>query len=124
MTLTSALLDPESLSSPFCMYGHLSYPVWQHAKHYQNSTAVTLAMFSCNGGEIVAMTAGEAKDPWKDVPLAMSFVYIVPLSLYPLTLLSAGANVNYADPNLPRLWAMKKFSMSLSPFMIAIQSSS
>jgi len=67
-----------------------------------HSTAVTLAMFSVKGGEIVAMTAGEAKDPWRDVPLAMSFVYIVPLSLYPLTLLAAGANVNYADPGLPR----------------------
>lgn len=70
------------------------------------------------------MTAGEAKDPWRDVPLAMSFVYIVPLSLYPLTLLAAGSNVNFADPNLPRLWAMKKGGMSLSPFVIAVQNSS
>jgi amino acid transporter len=80
-------------------------------------------MFSCKGGEIIAMTAGEAKDPWRDIPLTMSFVYIVPLSLYPLTLLSAGANVNYADPNLPRLWARGKAGMALSPFVIAAQSS-
>ncbi|KAF2184605.1 hypothetical protein K469DRAFT_739270 [Zopfia rhizophila CBS 207.26] len=86
-------------------------------------TAATSAMFSCKGGEIVAMTAGNAKHPWKDVPLAMSFVYIVPLSLYPLILLSAGANVNYADPNLPRLWARGKGGMALPPFVIAAQSS-
>ena len=79
-------------------------------------------MFSCKGSEIVAMTAGEAKDPWRDVPLAISFIYIVPLSLYQLTLLSAGSNVNYVDPNLPRLWARKRGGMALSPFVIAAQS--
>lgn len=72
----------------------------------------------------MAMTAGEAKDPWRDVPVAMSFVYIVPLSLYPLMLLSAGANVNYADPNLPRLWAVSDGRTALSPFVIAAQTSS
>ncbi|KAH8589041.1 hypothetical protein B0O99DRAFT_664761 [Bisporella sp. PMI_857] len=66
-------------------------------------TVVTLVIFSCKGGEI------------RDVPLAMSFVYIVPLSLYPLIPLSTGSNVNYADPHLPRLWAKGKGGIALSP---------
>lgn len=86
-------------------------------------TSVTLAMFSCFGGETIAMTAGEAKDAFRDVPVVMSFVYIVPLSLYPLALISAGANVNYADPNLPITWAQGNLSRGLSPFVVAVQTS-
>jgi amino acid permease len=59
-------------------------------------------MFSCFGADLVAMTVGEAKNPWRDVPITMSFVYVVPLSIYPFAMLAAGANVNYADPELPK----------------------
>ncbi|KAL1605164.1 hypothetical protein SLS60_004707 [Paraconiothyrium brasiliense] len=86
-------------------------------------TSVTLAMFSCFGGEAIAMTAGEAKEAFKDVPVVMSFVYIVPLSLYPLALMSAAANVNYADPNLPVIWTQGSGSGGLSPFVVAVQAS-
>jgi amino acid transporter len=86
-------------------------------------TSITLAMFSCFGGETIAMTAGEAKDAFRDVPVVMSFVYIVPLSLYPLTLISAAANVNYADPSLPIMWARGSGSGGLSPFVVAVQTS-
>ncbi|KAL5438880.1 hypothetical protein PMIN05_005597 [Paraphaeosphaeria minitans] len=85
-------------------------------------TSVTLAMFSCFGGETIAMTAGEAKDAFRDVPVVMSFVYIVPLSLYPLVLISAGANVNYADPDLPVMWTQGSGG-GLSPFVVAVQTS-
>jgi amino acid transporter len=54
-------------------------------------------MFSCMGGDYMAVTAGEAKNPYKDVPAAMSFVYLVPLTSYPFAMIAAGANVNYAD---------------------------
>ncbi|PSN74606.1 hypothetical protein BS50DRAFT_19661 [Corynespora cassiicola Philippines] len=87
-------------------------------------TTVTLAMFSCFGGELVAMTAGEAKEPWKDIPIVMSFVYLVPLAMYPFVLMSAGANVNYADPNLPKIWGRSNRFGSNSPFVIAIMGSS
>lgn len=87
------------------------------------STAVTLAMFSCTGGEIVAMTAGEARAPWRDVPLAMSFAYIVPLAAYPFILLAGGANVNFADPSLPKVWSRGTGVGSQSPFVIAAQTS-
>lgn len=82
-----------------------------------------MAMFSCFGADIVAMTAGEAKHPWKDVPLSMSFVYLVPLSIYPFVMLAGGANVNYADPDLQKMWA-KGNGITRSPFVIAAERSS
>lgn len=82
-----------------------------------------MAMFSCTGGEIVAMTAGESKSPWRDVPAAMSFAYLVPLSLYPFIILSGGANVNYADPNLSKIWSTGKVDITQSPYVVAAQTS-
>lgn len=73
---------------------------------------------------MVALTAGESKQPWKDVPVVMSFVYLVPLSLYPLVLLSAASNVNYADPSLSKIWSRGNGVLSQSPFVIAVQESS
>ena len=70
------------------------------------------------------MAEGEARNPWKDVPVVMSFVYLVPLTLYPFILMSGAANINYADPNLPKIWAAGSQTMSLSPFVVALQSSS
>ncbi|KAF1961896.1 hypothetical protein CC80DRAFT_463405 [Byssothecium circinans] len=87
-------------------------------------TAVKFAIFSCFGGEMVTMTAGESREPWRDVPVVMSFVYLVPLSLYPFVLMSAAANVNYADRSLPTIWEAGSDSMTISPFIVAIQSSS
>lgn len=72
---------------------------------------------------MVAMTAGEAKEPWKDVPVVMSFVYVVPLTIYPFVLMSAGANVNYADPSLPTIWGAGSGRIPLSPITTAVQSS-
>ncbi|KAJ4363567.1 hypothetical protein N0V83_009863 [Neocucurbitaria cava] len=86
-------------------------------------TSVTLAMFSCLGADLVAMTAGEAKNPWKDVPITMSFVYLVPLSIYPFAMLAAGANVNYANPKLSQIWA-RGGGATKSPFVIAAEESS
>lgn len=80
-------------------------------------------MFSCFGTDLVAMTAGEAKDPWRDVPVTMSFVYLVPLTIYPFAMLAAGSNVNYANPNLSKIWA-KSRGVTRSPFVIAAEESS
>jgi amino acid permease len=122
MTLTSVsqVLGDDSLG--FCMCYAL-FPTCK-SRLKADSAAVTTAMFSCTGGEMVAMAAGEAKDPWQDIPIVMSFVYLVPLSLYPITMLSAGANINYANPNLPLMWAKVKGRESLSPFVIAVQETS
>ncbi|KAL6174168.1 hypothetical protein ACJQWK_00313 [Exserohilum turcicum] len=86
-------------------------------------TSITLAMFSCFGTDLVAMTAGEAKNPWKDVPVTMSFVYIVPLSIYPFAMLAAGSTVNYANPHLSKIWARGN-GPTRSPFVIAAEESS
>ncbi|KAF1847508.1 uncharacterized protein K460DRAFT_392847 [Cucurbitaria berberidis CBS 394.84] len=86
-------------------------------------TSVTLAIFSCLGADLVAMTAGEARNPWKDIPVTMSFVYLVPLSLYPFAMLAGGANVNYADPSLSKVWARSR-GATKSPFVIAAEESS
>lgn len=69
------------------------------------------------------MTAGEAKHPWKDIPITMSFVYLVPLSLYPFVMFAGGANVNYADPDLPKIWRTPG-GITKSPFIIAAENSS
>lgn len=68
------------------------------------------------------MTAGEAKQPWKDVPATMSFVYLVPLTIYPFAMLAGGANVNYAHPDLPKIWARSETAKSI--FVIAAEESS
>ncbi len=86
-------------------------------------TSITLAMFSCLGADLVAMTAGEAKNPWKDVPVTMSFVYLVPLAMYPFVMFSVGANLNYADPNLAQNW-IRANGATVSPFVIAAEQSS
>ncbi|KAF1935599.1 hypothetical protein EJ02DRAFT_484259 [Clathrospora elynae] len=85
-------------------------------------TSITLAMFSF-GTDLVAMTAGEAKDPWRDVPATMTFVYIVPIVMYPFAMFAAGANVNYADPKLSQGWT-KGNGPPRSPFVIAAEASS
>lgn len=80
-------------------------------------------MFSCFGSDLVAMTAGEAKNPWKDVPVTISFVYLVPLSIYPFAMLAAGSNVNYANPQLAKIWARGE-GATRSAFVIAAEESS
>lgn len=69
------------------------------------------------------MTAGEAKRPWRDVPITMSFVYLVPLMIYPFAMLAGGANVNYADPNLSKIWSRGN-AATKSIFVIAAEESS
>ncbi|CAN9423801.1 unnamed protein product [Alternaria alternata] len=82
-------------------------------------TSITLAMFSY-GTDLVAMTAGEAKNPWKDVPATMTFVYVIPVIMYPFAMFAAGSNVNYRDRDLSQLWT-KGSGPTRSPFVIAAE---
>lgn len=84
--------------------------------------SVTIAIFACMGGDQVIMTAGEAADPWNDLPAVTSFVYLIPLSLYPIATFTAGANVNYGAPDLSHPWG--RTNTSLSPFIIAVRTTS
>lgn len=85
-------------------------------------TSVTLAMFACMGGDIVVVTAGEAKRPRKDLPPATRFMYWVPLSLYFFASLCVGFNINFADPDLFRAYSLSNTNTSHSPFIIVVKS--
>lgn len=67
------------------------------------------------------MTAGEAKDPWNDLPAVTKLIYTIPLTIYPVLSLLVGFAINYADPHLYRPWAMDNLNGSHSPFIIAIK---
>ena len=56
------------------------------------------------GGDIVIVTAGEAKTPRKDLPPATRFMYLVPIAFNILGSFVLGFNINYADPSLARPW--------------------
>lgn len=84
-------------------------------------TSVTLAMFACIGGDIVVVTAGEARKPRKDLPPATRYMYWVPLGLYFLASLIVGFNINFKDPNLFRAYSLSNTNTSHSPFIIIIK---
>ena len=59
-----------------------------------------MAMFQFMGGEIVLVTAGEAKRPRTDLPVAARYMYLLPVSFYLVAILLVGLNVNYLDPRI------------------------
>lgn len=84
-----------------------------------------LAMFSCMGGDIVIVTAGEAQRPRKDLPAAARFMYLAPLGFYIVASILVGIVVNYGDPQLYHVYASPDPPYNLngthSPFLIALQ---
>ncbi|KAL8939526.1 MAG: hypothetical protein Q9216_003312 [Gyalolechia sp. 2 TL-2023] len=88
-----------------------------------------MAMFQFMGGEITLVTAGEAKRPMRDLPVAARYMYLLPASFYLVAILLLGLNVNYLDPRLyhshlsyvvdPRLEGIQ--TAARSPFVIVIQ---
>ncbi|KAF2803245.1 uncharacterized protein BDZ99DRAFT_453470 [Mytilinidion resinicola] len=85
-------------------------------------TSVTVGMFACMGGDIVVVTAGEARRPRKDLPTATRFMYWVPLGLYFITSLLVGFNINYTDRDLFRMYSLENTNTSHSPFIIVVKS--
>ncbi|KAL8732602.1 MAG: hypothetical protein Q9166_002575 [cf. Caloplaca sp. 2 TL-2023] len=63
-------------------------------------TCTTMAMFQFMGGEIVLVTAGEAKRPMRDLPIAARYMYLLPVSFYLIAILVLGLNINYLDPRI------------------------
>ncbi|KAL8704701.1 MAG: hypothetical protein Q9201_002163 [Fulgogasparrea decipioides] len=63
-------------------------------------TCTTMAMFQFMGGEMVLVTAGEAKRPMRDLPIAARYMYLLPVSFYLVAILLVGLNVNYLDPRI------------------------
>ncbi|KAL8810969.1 MAG: hypothetical protein Q9223_001992, partial [Gallowayella weberi] len=59
-----------------------------------------MAMFQFMGGEMVLVTAGEAKRPMRDLPIAARYMYLLPISFYLVAALFLGLNINYLDPRI------------------------
>ncbi|KAI9776857.1 MAG: Cationic amino acid transporter 2 [Geoglossum umbratile] len=87
-------------------------------------TCITLAMFACTGGDIVIVTAGEAKYPRRDLPPVARFMYLAPIGLYVITALFLGMNINYMNPDLYHPWEKPVPGappISHSPFIIVLK---
>ncbi|KAI4130090.1 MAG: hypothetical protein LQ338_001942 [Usnochroma carphineum] len=92
-------------------------------------TCTTMAMFQFMGGEMVLATAGEARKPMRDLPIAARYMYLLPVSFYLVAILLVGLNVNYLDPRIyhshvsyyldSRLQSYQ--TAARSPFVIAIE---
>jgi yeast amino acid transporter len=57
-------------------------------------------MFQFMGGDMVLMTAAEAKFPRRDLPKAARFMYLLPVGFYLVAIILVGLNINYLDPRL------------------------
>jgi amino acid transporter len=78
---------------------------------------MTQAAFSYIGTEIVAIAAGEAKNPRRNIPKAIKRVYIRILLFYILGTTVIGLLVPSNNPSLN----LKDHDAAASPFVIAIQ---
>ena len=90
-------------------------------------TTITLAMFSCMGGDMVIVAAGEAKFPRRDLPPVTRFMYLAPIGFYILAAFLVGLNINFMDPDLYHPWAKPAADaphISHSPFIIALRHTS
>ncbi|KAF2193405.1 hypothetical protein K469DRAFT_651793 [Zopfia rhizophila CBS 207.26] len=87
-------------------------------------TTTTWAMFACLGGEMVIVTAGEAKRPRRDLAPATRFMYLLPIFFYILTAFVMGFNINYANEDLFRAFSADNKLTPHSPFYIIIRATS
>lgn len=82
------------------------------------------AMFYCMGGDIIIVTAGEAKNPHRDLPAAARFMYMAPIGFYVLLSFVLGFNINYFNKDLFHIWANDNENISHSPFIIVMKHTS
>ena len=76
---------------------------------------MTLATFAYTGGDMVMVTAGEARNPRRDLPAAAKYMYLVPACLYVLASFLVGLNVSFEDIT------QEQVAKKLSPFIIAVR---
>ncbi|KAG9230141.1 amino acid permease/ SLC12A domain-containing protein [Amylocarpus encephaloides] len=89
--------------------------------------STVLAMFSCMGGDLVIVAAGEARYPRQDLPKVAQFMYLVPLGFYVLATILLGMNINFLDPRLYHLFESNAEAgpkLPHSPFIIVAARSS
>lgn len=92
-------------------------------------TCATLAMFQFMGGEMVLVTAGEARHPRQDLPTAARYMYLLPVGFYLIGIILVGVNVNYLDPRIYHPYVQYFLDKRLkglvtaerSPFVVAIE---
>jgi amino acid transporter len=90
----------------------------------RSRTSVIYAMFACMGGDIIIVTAGEAKNPHRDLPAAARFMYMAPIGFYVLLTFVLGFNINYFNKDLFHIWANDNENISHSPFVIVMKHTS
>jgi len=82
-------------------------------------------MFSRMGGDIVIVTAGEAKRPRQDLPPVARFMYMVPIGFYVLASILVGMNIDFRDPLLSHPFEGGDGpKISHSPFVIVAENAS
>lgn len=78
-------------------------------------------MFQFMGGDIVLVTAAEARYPRRDLPKAAQFMYLLPVSIYIIAIILVGLNLNYLDPRLAHPHVVGGLlTAKRSPFVIPI----
>jgi yeast amino acid transporter len=89
---------------------------------YENRTSFVKAAFAYIGVEIVAVCAGEAKYPRKDVPFVAKSVFLVTIAIYTFSVMFMTLVVPWTEPSLLKITDnTNKFTGSRSPFIIAIK---
>lgn len=81
-------------------------------------------MSSYIGGDIVIVTAGEAKFPRRDLPAVAQFMYLAPISFYVISAFLVGLNINFMNPDLQHPWdkpISDASATSFSPFIIVLK---
>jgi len=87
-------------------------------------TGINIAMFAFIGVETLVVTAGEAKDARRDLPVATRRMYLITIFLYVISAIIVSSNVGYDNPKLePYNGVPKSVDSSNSPFIIAINDS-
>ena len=78
-------------------------------------------MFQFMGGEMVIVTASEAKMPGKVLPTAARYMYLLPIGFYLVGIFLVGLVVDYRNPDLyhPHVPSGVRAARR-SPFVIAI----
>lgn len=73
------------------------------------------------GGEMVIVTAGEARSPRKDLPTAARYMYLLPITFYLVGIFLVGLCIDFKDPSLHRPHVPSDIrSARQSPFVVAI----
>ncbi|KAI9805075.1 MAG: hypothetical protein M1825_000909 [Sarcosagium campestre] len=96
-------------------------PIVALTTHLLIRKSMTIAAFAYVGVEIVAVTAGEAKYPKRDIPFATKYVWLITICLYVFSVIFVSLCVPWDSKKLLTLGDSKyKNTGAVSPFIIAL----